>query len=43
MKAKIEEAEKEKDELTHLRDKKLNLIGNIVHHDVPIEKDEELN
>src|SRR5690242_18222505 len=43
MKERLEAAEKEKDELTHLRDKKLNLIGNIVYHDVVFSKDEALN
>ena len=40
MKERIEAAEKEKDEISHLRTQKLNLIGNIVYHDVPISKDE---
>lgn len=43
MKEKIEATEKEKDELTHLRNQKLNLIGNIVYQDVPISKDENDN
>lgn len=43
MKERLEAAEKEKDEISSLRDKKLSLIGNIVHHDVPVSKDEELN
>jgi seryl-tRNA synthetase len=43
VKEKIEEAEKQKAELTHLRDSKLNLIGNLVYSDVPISQSEEQN
>lgn len=43
MKEKIEEAEKALVEAETLRTKKLNTIGNIVHSDVPISKDEALN
>jgi len=40
MKERIEAAEKEKDELTNMRNAKLNLIGNIVYSDVHISKNE---
>lgn len=43
MKENIDQAEKKKEELTALRNQKLNLIGNIVYTDVPISKDEEQN
>jgi seryl-tRNA synthetase len=43
MKAEIEATEKQKDELTHLRNQKLNLIGNLVFSDVPISKNEDDN
>lgn len=43
MKVVIEQTEKQKDELTHLRDKKIGLIGNLVYSDVPISKNEEEN
>lgn len=43
MKEKIDATEKEKDELTNLRNKKLNTIGNLVYHDVPVSNDEENN
>ncbi len=39
----IEETEKKKDEISALREQKLNTIGNIVFHDVPISKDEAEN
>jgi seryl-tRNA synthetase len=43
IKAKIDEAEKQKDDLTNARNKKLNTVGNIVHESVPISKDEANN
>jgi seryl-tRNA synthetase len=43
IKEKIEEAEKQKDELTSLRDAKLNLVGNLVYSDVPISDNEDNN
>lgn len=43
IKERIEASEKEKDEISLLRNKKLGLIGNTVYHDVPISKDEALN
>lgn len=43
MKAKIEEAEKELEITENLRNSKLNSIGNIVYHDVPVSKDEAEN
>jgi len=43
MKEKIDAAEKEKEEITLKRNKKLNAIGNLVYNDVPISKDEENN
>lgn len=43
MKEKIDATEKKRDEVSNLRNTKLNLIGNIVYHDVPISKDEANN
>jgi len=43
MKERVEETEKRKDELTVLRNKKLNLVGNLVYSDVPISKNEDDN
>jgi seryl-tRNA synthetase len=43
VKERIEEHEKMLDEIEKERNKKLNTIGNIVYHDVPISKDEENN
>lgn len=43
MKEKIDATEKKRDEISALRNAKLNLIGNIVYHDVPISKDEVNN
>jgi len=43
MKEKIEATEKKQSELDHLRNQKLNLIGNLVYQDVPISKDEADN
>ena len=43
MKEKLEEVEKRKEELTTLRNSKLNLIGNLVYHDVPISQSEDDN
>jgi seryl-tRNA synthetase len=43
VKERIEEHEKMLVEIENERNKKLNTIGNIVYHDVPISKDEENN
>lgn len=40
MKEKIEQVEKQLSECDTLRSAKLNTIGNLVYHDVPISKDE---
>jgi len=43
VKERIEEHEKMLVEIENERNKKLNTIGNIVYHDVPISKDEANN
>lgn len=43
VKERIEQAEKELEEVETERTKKLNTIGNLVWHDVPISKDEANN
>ena len=43
VKERIEQAEKQLEEVETERTKELNKIGNIVHTDVPVSKDEEHN
>lgn len=43
MKERLEQVEKELAECDTLRTQKLNLLGNIVHHDVPVFDNEAKN